>query len=61
VSAAKVVVWFLVLLFSMHLVFEVVGLRRMVQFFPEGRRWWMLPAQLVSLAIFAAVVLNHPF
>lgn len=55
------IVWFLLLAFSILSVFELVGMRSMVNFFPEGRRWWQLPAQLVSLAIFAAIIINHPF
>lgn len=53
--------WFLLLLLSMVLIFNFVGMRAMCDFFPEGRRWWQFPAQLASLAFFAAVVLNHPF
>lgn len=53
--------WFLLLAVSILSVFELVGMRSMVSFFPEGRRWWQLPAQLASLAIFAAIVINHPF
>jgi hypothetical protein len=53
--------WFLGLLLSIYIVFELVGLRAIVRMFPEGRRWWMLPAQLCSLAIFAAAVHFNPF
>lgn len=53
--------WFLLLAVSILSVFELVGMRSMVNFFPEGRRWWQLPAQLASLGVFAAIVINHPF
>lgn len=53
--------WSILLLLSMWFVFEAVGMRLMCLYFPEGRRWWQLPLQLVSLAVFAAVVLAHPF
>ena len=53
--------WFGFLLLSIALVFEFVGLRRMVQTFPEGNRWWLLPVQFGSLAFFAAMVHFNPF
>lgn len=60
-NAIKAIGWFLALLLTIGLVFELVGFRSMVRMFPEGWRWWQLPAQLASLAAFAAVVLLHPF
>lgn len=60
-NATIAIFWFLGLLLSICVVFEVVGLRRMVQMFPEGNRWWLFPAQLGSLAIFAALVHYNPF
>ena len=60
-SSLYAIGWLLLLAVSTLSVFELVGMRLMVNFFPEGRRWWHLPTQLVSLAIFAAIVINHPF
>jgi hypothetical protein len=53
--------WALWLLISVSAVFECVGWRSMVQFFPEGWRWWMLPVQLLTLFNFAMCVLFNPF
>lgn len=53
--------WFLMLCVSVVAVFQLIGISSAVSLFPEGRRWWHFPAQIASLAIFAAVVLNHPF
>lgn len=53
--------WFVALLVSIWLVFVLVGSRGLTTMFPEGRRWWHLPLQLASLALFAVVVLFHPF
>lgn len=55
------ILWALWFAISVGAVFECVGWRSMVQFFPEGRRWWMFPVQLVSLGNFAACVLFNPF
>lgn len=53
--------WFIALLVSVYIVFELVGLRSVVRMFPEGNRWWMLPAQLASLGLFASLVHYNPF
>lgn len=60
-SALLHIGWAVWLLLSIALVFKMVGMRLMVNFFPEGQRWWQFPAQLASLGFFAAAVLNHPF
>lgn len=60
-TALITIAWLVCLLVALGLVFQFVGLRAMMTFFPEGRRWWIFPAQLASLAFFAAVVLCHPF
>lgn len=49
------------LILAVAIVYEFVGLRRLVMMFPEGYRQWMPFAQLGSLAHFAVVVLLHPF
>jgi hypothetical protein len=61
IEAAKVIGWFIGLIISIISVFQFVGISGIVNMFPEGRRWWMLPTQLLSLVIFAIVVLYHPF
>lgn len=53
--------WFIALIVSIGLVYEVVGYSGLTRMFPEGKRWWHLPLQLAALAFFAAVVLAHPF
>lgn len=56
-----VIIWVAILCLSVVLNFHFVGMRLMCAFFPEGKRWWMLPVQVVTLVFFAAVVLCHPF
>lgn len=51
-------VWMLVAIYAVNVMHGFTGLVRM---FPEGYRWWQFPAQLASLAHFAAVVLLNPF
>ncbi|WP_458717029.1 hypothetical protein [Pseudomonas gregormendelii] len=60
-TAALGIFWFVGLLLSIYAIFQTVGSAMMVNFFPEGRRWWQFPSQLVSLAVFAAFCINHPF
>lgn len=60
-TALLAIGWFIALLLSLAAVFKFVGARSMVIFFPEGDKWWLLPAQLASVTVFAIVVLFHPF
>jgi hypothetical protein len=53
--------WLAWLLVSVLGVFQTVGVRLMVMYFPEGRRWWLFPSQIIALAVFAAAVHFHPF
>lgn len=59
--ALMVVLWVLWFVIAVRLNFEFVGMRSMVQFFPEGWRWWMLPVQLLTLFNFAMCILFNPF
>jgi len=60
-SALLAIAWFLMLLLAICLIFMLVGLHRMVHMLPEGKRWWLFPSQLASLAFFAALVHFNPF
>jgi hypothetical protein len=60
-SALLAIGWFISLYVSVAVVFHTIGWSGLVRMFPEGWRWWQFPVQLLSLAFFAAVVLNHPF
>ena len=53
--------WFILVCISMYSVFVFVGMNGLVNMFPEGRRWWQLPAQLTSLVIFGLICAFHPF
>lgn len=55
------VLWLIWLLTALFAVYQSVGLHFMVNFFPEGKRWYQIPLQLISLGYFALVVLKHPF
>lgn len=56
-----VIDWFISLVASIWLIFQMVGIHAMTSFFPEGHRYWHFPVQLGTLILFAVVVLNHPF
>jgi cytochrome c biogenesis protein CcdA len=53
-------VWAFVMCISTIAVYQLVGSTLMVQFFPEGNRWWLPYARATSLIIFAIVTLMHP-
>ncbi len=60
-EAVKVLAWAFWMLVSVWAVFALIGSAGLVAMFPEGRRWWQLPAQWASLGMFSAAVLCHPF
>lgn len=53
--------WAALLLIAVLGIYATWGNAQLVAMFPEGRRWWMPWTRLVSLGVFAAVVLFHPF
>jgi len=55
------IAWFIWLLISIYVVFDLVGSHLMCRMFPEGNTWWSLPARWLSLANFAACVLLNPW
>lgn len=59
--ALRGVLWGAALVFSSFLTAVAFGKLELVAMFPEGGRWWHGPLRLLALAIFAAVVLSHPF
>ncbi|PRC92620.1 hypothetical protein [Solimicrobium silvestre] len=60
-SELKTISWLVWLLVSIWLVFHFIGFGGLCAMFPEGKRAWHLPAQLASLAIFAAAILCNPW
>lgn len=60
-EAVWVIVWLAAMLTAIVAVYQTVGVHLMVQYFPEGKRWWMLPAQLLAIAVFGVICAFHPF
>jgi len=60
-EALMVLGWAVWIVVSIALVYDFVGYSGLVSMFPEGRRWWHLPAQFLALGLFAAAVICHPF
>jgi hypothetical protein len=57
----KVIVWFVGWLVTMYSMYECLAPTNLVRMFPEGDRWWRLPVAFISIALYSAVLLNHPF
>jgi hypothetical protein len=55
------IIWFVLMFISTKAVFVFVGMSSLVSMFPEGRRWWQFPSQIISLCIFALLVLSNPW
>jgi hypothetical protein len=55
------ILWFLGFALSIHLVFMFIGFNGLTNMFPEGKRAWHFPAQLLTLVFFALMVLYNPF
>ena len=60
-TAALNILWFVGFVLSMVLVFEFIGFRGLTNMFPEGRRAWHFPVQILTLVFFASMVLYNPF
>jgi len=60
-EAAKIIGWFVALVFSIQMVFWLIGFSGLTNMFPKGRRWLLLPAQYAALALFSAVVILNPW
>ena len=57
----RIVAWIVALVVAIEIVMIALAYGGLLLMFPKQRRWWQLPAELAALALFAAVVLNHPF
>lgn len=60
-EAAKIILWFVGTCISVAFIFEYIGFSGLTRMFPEGYRWWHFPVQLLTLGVFATLVLLHPF
>lgn len=59
--ALGAIVWFVSLLASVATIALTFGNIEITHMFPEGKRWWHFWSRLGALALFAGVVLIHPF
>lgn len=60
-SALLAIGWFIWLYLAIMLVQYVTAALVVTRMLPEGRRWWMMPAFLAALALFAACVRYAPW
>jgi hypothetical protein len=60
-SALLAIGWAAGLLASIAGIYLTWGNAQLVSMFPEGWRWWMPWTRFLALAVFAAIVLIHPF
>lgn len=61
VVALKSIIWFIFLMITIVAIYNTVGAAGITCMFPEGKRWWHPVVQLISLVLFALVILFHPF
>jgi hypothetical protein len=54
-------IWLVVFVFSIMLLFHFIGIARLTDMFPEGRRWWHIWAQLSAIAFYTIIVLINPW
>lgn len=55
------ILWIVGLILAILAIYQTIGLHFMVNFFPEGKRWYQVPFQWLSLVSFATLILFHPF
>jgi len=54
------VAWGLALLVTNYFMWCFMSYRGLTNMFPEGKRWWHLPAAWTAILAFATVVWFHP-
>jgi hypothetical protein len=54
-------VWIVALVYSICLIFNLVGVYGLVKFCPEGDRKWLFPAQLASIGFYTVIIIFNPF
>lgn len=57
----KIIGWFTLLVISVVCTYNTIGYAGLTAMFPEGKMWWHLPVQMLSLLFYTVVVLNHPW
>lgn len=60
-NVIAILLWVVGTVISILAIYQTVGCHLMVSYFPEGKRWWIFPSQLVALSVFAAFMAFHPF
>jgi hypothetical protein len=60
-TALLTIAWLVCTFLSLVCVYQFVGMHLMVCYFPEGKSWWNVPAQWLSLAAFAACAIYNPW
>lgn len=60
-AALLAISWFVWLIGSVVCIFHFIGFSGLTAMFPEGRRSWHFPIQLLTLVNFALVVKFDPF
>ena len=60
-TALVAIGWAAATVVSIILIGATWGNIMLVAMFPEGHRWWMPWSRIATLALFAVLVLLHPF
>jgi len=60
-EALKTLGWAVWIMASYLAVEEFFGYGGIVRMFPEGKRWWMTPAQMLALLSFTMAVVHSPW
>ena len=60
-SNIQAIFWFIGLLLAIQAIRVTFGWAGLVAMFPEGKRWWMFPVQILSLVFFAVIIRLNPF
>lgn len=60
-EAFRGIIWFLLMVVTIAVIFEVFRLRNHTEFFPKTKRRWHLVACFLALGFFALLILSHPF
>jgi hypothetical protein len=60
-EVAIILAWGIGILYSLWLIFQIIGYVGLCNMFPEGFRWYTYPLAIASIVLYTVLILVNPF